>query len=339
MSLMKPSLKKISELTGYSVATVSNTLSGNRKVSENAAEVIFNTARAIGYITTSKIRRVKLVSLRLTGKIFDSTPFFTPLIDGVSAECAAYGYDLTYLPLDVDSPSFSEHLQKLRSDINSAIILIGSEMTGDEYHYFENFPIPIVTLDYWCPYFIFNGVEINNYDAAYLATNYLISKGHTRIGYLRGEFRIRAFHERGRGYRGCMFDHELFCPDSYTLTLGVTADRAYKDMLTHLGTERKMPSAFFADDDIIALGAVKALQERGYKVPEDISIIGFDDIAFCSMSSPGLTSIHVPAYEMGSLAVRRLHEMLERSDSVITRTQVCVTVTERESVRELSVLG
>ena len=331
---MKPNLKKISELTGYSVATVSNTLSGNRKVSQEAANKIFSTAREIGYITMAKIKRVKLVSLRITGKIFDSTPFFTPLIDGVSAECAACGYDLTYVPLDVDSPSFSEHLRKLQSDMNSAVILIGSEMTGEEYHYFENFSVPIVTLDYWCPNYRFNGVEINNYDAAYLATNYLISKGHTRIGYLRGDFRIRAFHERGRGYRGCMFDHELFCPDSNILTLGVTADRAYNDMLSHLSQERKMPTAFFADDDIIALGAIKALQEKGFRIPQDISIMGFDDISYCTVSTPALTSMHVPAYEMGSLSVRRLHELMEHKDSVITRTQVCVTITERDSICE-----
>ena len=322
-------------MTGFSVATVSNTLSGNRSVGLKTAEIIFNAAREIGYISVSKIRRVKLVSLRITGKIFDSTPFFTPLIDGVSAECAACGYELTYLPLDIDSSFFSEQLQRLRGDINSAIILIGSEITGDEFHYFEDFPIPIVTLDYWCPFFKFNGIEINNYDAAYLATNYLISKGHTRIGYLRGDFRIRAFHERGRGYRGCMFDHEFFCPDSFTLTLGVTPDKAYTDMLNHLENERKLPTAFLADDDIIALGAIKAFQKKGFRIPEDISIIGFDDIPYCSMSTPGLTSIHVPAYEMGSLAVRRLHEMLEHKDKVITRTQVCVTVTERDSIHQL----
>ena len=86
-------------------------------------------------------------------------------------------------------------------------------------------------------------------------------------------------------------------------------DGAYKDMKEYLAKGAKMPTAFFADDDMIALGCIKAFQEAGYRVPEDISVASFDDLPFCEISSPRLTTIKVFKYEMGQIAVRRLsHE-------------------------------
>ena len=328
----KPSLKQISEITGYSIATVSNALSGNRGVSPEAAAQIYQCAKDTGYISIRKIRRVKLVALRTTGKIFDATPFFSTLLQGVSEECAANGYEMNYTPLEVDAPGFTEQLQKLQNDMLSAIILLGSEITGDEYRYFDGFTVPLVTLDYWCPNQRYNGVEINNFDAGRMVASYLIGRGHQRIGYLRGEWRIRAFHDRGRGFRDALHTHELTCPDAWIVTLGTAMDRAYNDMLAWLQSGPELPTAFFADDDIIALGAIKALQEKGIRVPQDVSVIGFDDLPYCTISAPSLTSMSVPAAEMGRMAVRRLRDVLEQRDSLVTRNQVSVTIAERDSV-------
>ena len=333
---MKPGLKQISELTGYSLATISNALSGNRSVSPEATARILRVAKETGYYTLRRIHRIKLVSMRVSGRIFDATPFFTPLMGGVSDGCNEIGMDLQYLALEADSEGFSQQLQKLENDIGSAIILLGTEMSGLEYHHFDSCSLPLVTLDYWCPNQRYSGIEINNYDAGYRAASYLIDKGHRLIGYLRGEWRIRAFHDRGRGYRACMHDHELTIPEAFTVTLGVAMDRAYMDMKSYLQTLPQLPTAFFADDDIIALGAIKALQEAGIRVPEDVSVIGFDDLPYCDISSPSLTSMHVPAFEMGRMAVMRMKELLEHNAGVISRTQICATVTERDSVRDLT---
>ena len=97
-----------------------------------------------------------------------------------------------------------------------------------------------------------------------------------------------------------------------------------------------MPTAFFADNDMIALGCIKAFEEYGYRVPEDISVIGFDDLPFCEISTPRLTTIKVYKYEMGQLAVRRLIELMKDGNSKInTKTQVCTEFVERDSVADL----
>ena len=98
----------------------------------------------------------------------------------------------------------------------------------------------------------------------------------------------------------------------------------------------EMPTAFFADNDIIAMGAMKALQEHGFRIPDDISIVGFDDLPFCSVTSPSLSTIKVFKQEMGRAAVRRLNELIQYGDQFKTKTQICCEFIERESVKKIS---
>ena len=111
---------------------------------------------------------------------------------------------------------------------------------------------------------------------------------------------------------------------------------ANKDMKEYLAKGAKMPTAFFADDDMIALGCIKAFQEAGYRVPEDISVASFDDLPFCEISSPRLTTIKVFKYEMGQIAVRRLIEVMKDGGKINTKTQVCTEFVERDSVIDLN---
>ena len=106
-------------------------------------------------------------------------------------------------------------------------------------------------------------------------------------------------------------------------------------MIEYLSTSSVLPTAFFADNDMIALGAMKALEELGYRIPQDISIIGFDDLPYCEISTPRLSSMRVPKQEMGKLAVDRLVEIIKKNDNIITKYQVCAEFVERDSVKKL----
>ena len=108
-------------------------------------------------------------------------------------------------------------------------------------------------------------------------------------------------------------------------------------MLDYLQDAPKLPTAYFADNDMIALGAMKALQEMGIRVPEDVSIVGFDDLPFSEISNPSLTTLRVPKQEMGRLAVKKLVEVINEDVKVKTKTQVCTTFIERHSVKEIKI--
>ena len=206
----------------------------------------------------------------------------------------------------------------------------------------EDFPLymsgncPMVLLDCWSSNYSVNAVLINNADSAVTAVQYLINKGHREIGYLRGRFRIKAFTSRCAGYSRALSKNNIELNSQYIFTVSTTMDGAYKDMKEYLAKGAKMPTAFFADDDMIALGCIKAFQEAGYRVPEDISVASFDDLPFCEISSPRLTTIKVFKYEMGQIAVRRLIEVMKDGGKINTKTQVCTEFVERDSVIDLN---
>ena len=106
-------------------------------------------------------------------------------------------------------------------------------------------------------------------------------------------------------------------------------------MKAYLETGPQLPTAYFADNDMVALGAIRALQEKGYQVPEDISVVGFDDLPFCEIANPPLTTLRVPKQEMGRVAVKRILEVINGTDKIKTKTQVCTIFVERDSVRDL----
>jgi LacI family transcriptional regulator len=332
---MKAGIKQISDITGFSPATVSNALNKKRGVNLKTAEEIFRVAREIGYLANNTISKIKLVIYKKNGLIIDDTPFFTLLIAGIEQECRESGYEMVIGNLDARHPDYREQVKQLLHEPDTAIVLLGTELSAEDLKSYQKASCPILLLDYWSFDMDFNAVLINNADSARMAVNYLFTNGHRKIGYLKGKFRILGFRQRESGYHSAMRENGVEANGQFTVELSTTMNRAYRDMLDYLNTKPALPTAFFADNDMIALGAMKALREKGYRIPEDISIVGFDDLPFCEISSPRLTSMRVPKQEMGRLAVRKVIDMLHSSEDVCTKLQVCTKFIERESVKKL----
>lgn len=332
---MKVSIRQISEKTGYSPATVSNALNRKKGVNRETASEIFKVAKELGYINEASVTKIKFVLYKHNGLITEDTPFFSLMIDGFEKECREYGYEMVLCYLDRRSPDYEEQVKWLLSDTSAAVALMGAELMEGELDIFKGAKCPFLTLDFWSSDMSIDGVTINNSDSARMAVEYLIDRGHKKIGYLRGKFRIKAFRSRAVGFRIAMNKRELPILNSYIFSLETTMDGSYHDMCELLKDKPELPTAFFADNDMIALGAMKALQEYGYKIPEDVSIIGFDDLPFCEIASPRLTSLRVPKQEMGQIAVRRINDMIKNQTSAKLKTQVCTEFIERDSVRTI----
>ena len=178
-----------------------------------------------------------------------------------------------------------------------------------------------------------SAVLMNNESSSRQATEYLIGKGHRKIGYLKGSVRILNFVRRCRGFQQVMQENGLD-GDEFVITVGPSIVDSYKAMQEYVAAKKPLPTAFFADNDMIALGAMKALQEGGYKVPEDISIIGFDDIPFCEAFNPGLTTMKVHNKELGEVAVHMLVELIDNNgnDGLCRCTEIYNELIERGSV-------
>lgn len=332
---MKVSIRDISRKTGFSPATVSNALNHKRGVNKETAAKVFQVAKEMGYINEDSISKIKFVIFKRNGSIIEDTPFFQSLINGCEQECRRKGYEMVICNVDQRDQDYETQVKEMLRDSASAFVLLGTEMMDDDLKIFKNARTPLVLLDYWSEDMELNGVLINNADSARMATEYLIRKGHTKVGYIRGSYRIKGFRSRAIGYQTAMRKEKLEIPDDYVLTVSTTMNGAYHDMLCILDKKLNMPTAFVVDNDMIALGVMKALQERGYRIPEDISLIGFDDLPFSEISFPPLTTLRVPKQEMGKLAAQRVIELIQNPTSAVTKTQVCTTFVERQTVKQL----
>lgn len=334
---MKVNIRKISDITGFSPATVSNALNHKRGVNAETASRIIQVAKEMGYTEESRISRVKFVMFKKYGNVVEDTPFFPLMIAGVEEECRTCGMEMTIVNLDRRQPDFDELLAGICNDRTSAIILLGTELEDEDIDLIRKLPFPYVVIDYWKEDMTFDSVLINNADSARMATEYLLSKGHRKIGYIAGNFRIKPFRSRFAGFKTALDKAGIGVDENLIVRVTPSMDQAYLDMKDYLERtpREKLPTAFFADNDIIALGVMKAVWESGLRIPDDISMVAFDDLTFSSICNPPLTTLRVPKQDMGRVAVRRIRDMIRDGEGLHLKTQVCTDFVERESVREL----
>lgn len=336
--MAKISVREISRRTGYSPATVSNALNHKRGVSEQTAQEIRKAAGSLGYQRTTKLKRVQFVIARQSGRMLDEGTFRLAVINGIEYEARQHGLSTTYITLELaNERTRKAQVAQVLSDSSCGVVLLGTEMIEEDYDLFADAEIPIVVVDGNSSNHFFETVVFSNETSAYKATSYLISKGHKEIGYLGGGLRIRNFPLRQRGFERALTEAGLPVRKKYQIMLGTDKpESACQDMLEWLATKPELPTAFFADNDALAVGAIRALVESGYKVPEDVSVVGFDDLDYASVTHPPLTTVHVPRFDIGRTAVRKLIEQSENPQPYTIASHLSTTFVERESVRDLT---
>lgn len=332
---MKVNIRKISEITGFSMSTVSNALNRKRGVNKQTAEKILKTAEELGYRVEEELTKIRFVIFRKNGMIIDESSFHPAVIEGVEHQAKLMGYETIFCYVDVNDPDYEEQLVDILEDKQSAVVLLGTEMMEEDYEPYACSKNRIILLDGRSDRYAIDSVLINDTEAAEEAVGYLAEKGHERIGYLRGEFRIQAFRSRELGYYQKMHRLGLPVKPEYIAVVGTRIETAYQKMREYLAGAEELPTAFFADNDVIAIGCMRAMKECGYDVPGDISVIGFDDVAYGMVSDPPLSTMHVYKQELGARAVCELLSMTEKDNRAKVKIQVCAEFVERGSVKEI----
>lgn len=332
---MKYSIRKISEISGFSPATVSNALNHKRGVNVQTAEEILSVARQVGYIKAKKVERIRFLIFRKNGLIIIDNPFFSQVIESAEKVCHECGYDMIVSNLDLSQVDYRDRIKDIISDETTGILLLATELTKEEMQLFREVKAPFVVLDAWFDDMDFFTVQANDEDSVRKAVAYLVENGHTQIGYLSGKYRTRNFIGRGVGFRRAIRDNMLTLNNDYVFKLTPTLDDSYKDMCSYLGAGRDIPTAFFADNDVIAIGAMKALKQFGYKIPGDISVVGFDDYPYSSIFSPPLTTVKFYQNEMGRLGAQSLIDKIKHPNIINVRIQIGTKLQIRDSVKNI----
>lgn len=282
-----------------------------------------------------KTSTILLIIYKQHGRVVADTPFFESLIKGVSDMTYKLGYHRLSVSYFYSQENKAEQLSSLRSIKCAGIVLLATEMRATDVTQFEHLGVPIVLLDNWFPTKNLDSVVIDNSRGAWTAVRYLRNMGHTDIGYLHSNTEIRNFLERRDGYIQAMrYFHTSDIDPLHTIVeVGSTMESAYKDMSRYLDGNPYLPTAYFADNDLIAMSCIRALKDHGLRVPEDISVIGFDDVSTAAIADPPLTTMAVPKTNMGAIAVRRLVEHVKgETDGEVVRISVLPEIVQRASV-------
>lgn len=242
--------------------------------------------------------------------IIGDTPFFNSLFKGAEQSCKNNQLNL-YIKYTASLPELLASLRHISPQLKSGVILLGTEMTREELASVQETNVPIVILDTTCNDIPFNYIAINNRQGAFNATLHLIDQFKTQPGYLRSNYEITNFNERADGFYRAIRSVGMSASQSIVHYLAPSLEGAYSDMVDILLRGEATARCYFADNDLIAAGAMKAFIEAGYKIPKDIGFVGFDNIPLCTMLTPELSSVDVPKLYLSSHAVERLISIMK----------------------------
>lgn len=335
---MKTIMQDIARLAGVSPGTVSNALNNRKGVSKDTRERVLKIAEELGYYRSRKeeSKVIRFIIFKKHGYVVSDTPFFLGLIEGIERECRANGFEVLVSHIIYNQHNDEDVQEIVKQEQIAGVLLLATEMNESDLEPFRKLSVPIILLDSYFNNADFDYVLINNCKGAYQAVNYLIKSGHVEIGCLGSSKPIKNFDYRYEGFRDALTEAKLGVHKEYELLLEPTLEGAYRNMKELLKSkDLKLPTAFFAFNDILALGAIKAMQENGISIPEQVSIVGFDDMPFCEISMPRLTTIRVHTQYIGKTAIRRLMQQISEQYEQKLKIEINTELVERESVRKL----
>lgn len=266
------------------------------------------------------------------GQVIKDTPFFSEMMETIQKVGLSASYKIPVV--NYTEGESSRHLLDLCSrGTTQGILLLASEMSEEEFELYGQVEKPLVVIDAHFPTAYVDCIGIDNEYLVRQGVRYAYQMGHRHIGFLASRIFTYNFLERLSSYRSTMNELELEIGEQDIVYLHCTADLAYDDMRRYLTTcaLSELPTCFVAGNDLLAIGAIKALKEFHIRIPEDVSVIGFDDMPIVTMMDPPLTSLHFNTCDICQAAVYRLIQKI-RGEAACCRTDIRGHLVPRNSV-------
>lgn len=329
--------RDVARLAGVSRTTVSLVLNNvpNARISPETRRRVLEAARQLNYhphaaarsLVSRRAMTLGLILCQTPEQVF-ADPFLPQVLLGINSVAQECGYRILLETVaHPDDDGYAALALEKRTD---GIILSGprSDDRALRALHAEGFPIVLLgqLRDTDIPF-----VDVDNVQAAYIAVEHLIRLGHTRIGIItNGPLHYTASADRLEGYRRALADHHIPL-DERLITTGAFREESGREAMERLLDLPQPPTAVFAASDAVALGAMVAIRRRGLHIPRDIALVGFDDIPLSAYVNPPLTTVRLPAYELGREAAWLLVEIVEGRTPESTRVLLETTLVVRES--------
>ncbi|MDH2068989.1 ribose operon transcriptional repressor RbsR [Pantoea sp. GD03673] len=310
-------MKDVARLAGVSTSTVSHVINNNRFVSEGVREKVEQAIRHLNYAPSALARSLKINQTHTIGMLLttSSNPFYAEVVRGVEESCYQRGYSLILCNTAGDEERMNRSLETLMQKRVDGLLIMCTESHLPSADILNRYPsVPTVMMD-WAP---FEGrgdiIQDNALLGGELATQHLIDSGYTRIACIAGPQDKTPARMRLEGYRNAMTKSGLEILPGYIVNGDFEFQGGYNGMVELLALETP-PEAVFTSNDAMAVGVYHALYQAGIQVPQQMAVMGYDDIELARYLTPPLSTIHQPKDALGELAIDTLIHRLSEPDA------------------------
>jgi len=325
-------LKDVARVAGVSIATVSRVLNGHEYVSDETRHKVLSTVEELGYRPSQLAISLRTGKSRVFGLIISDigNPYFASVVRGIEDIAYNNGYSIILCNSDEDPEKEELYINVfLDSSVSGAIVACAREDSVCSKKLLDG-SIPVVAMDRRISNLDVDTVVTNNVKGAYDAVTHLIEQGHRRIGYIGGPVHTTTGKERWEGYKKALMDHGVEL-DPELVKVGNFKQQSGQEAARELLNEEGRPSALFTANNLMTLGALNAIHEEGLKIPEQIAIVGFDDLPWAQSLDPPLTAVQQSAYELGRTAADLLIKRINKPKRPITNVTLDTNLIVRKS--------
>ncbi len=336
-------MTEIAEQSGVSLSTVSLVLRDKPGVGSDTRQRVLEVARDLGYIPrkltspyTPTLTNIGLILKADPDRVPEANKFYSHVVAGIEMACRRRQVNLLYATMTVDEDSYPLELPRLLVEEDSAdgLLLVGAFLNEVLAQVVERHSTPVVLVDAYAMSDEYDAVVSDNFKGAYQAITYLIQLGHRHIGLVGSHPEAYpSIQERRNGYLRVLKDRDI--SDRYVAECHIVNNEEIREATNTLLRRNPQITAIFGVNDEVTITVMDAAQDLGRQVPDDLSVVGFDNIDLAACVSPSLTTMHVDKLGMGRLAVQLLINRLEHPESSLVRAAIRPCLIERTSARAI----
>lgn len=308
-------IRDVAALAGVSISTVSRTLSGNIPVDPETQERVLEAVKALQYKPNALAKGLKEGKTNLIALVIPNitNPLFPAIARGVEDKARSLGYNVILCNTDENKSIEKNYIKEMNKRWIDGFIFATACDDSDHLLELRRTGTPVVLLVRAMEADI-DKVVLDNFRGAYTMTQYLLQQGNRSIAIINGDLKLRLYRDRFNGYcaalrdAGIEINKTLICNED-----SMDTSSPYK-LMENMLNKGIRPDAVFATSDPKALGVIRAIHDAGLRIPEDVSVVGFDNLDISAMFEPPLTTMSQPLYKMGGLAVARLIDLIKNKD-------------------------
>lgn len=329
----KHTIYDVAKRAGVAISTVSRVLNQSPYVSDSTKSRVEKAISELDFYPQVNARNLARKEAQLISVAVPTftTPFFNEVLKGVKDEIKTTGLDFIIYNTGSDNPeaNFSGFIEK---GIPDAMVIFSIEITETIHKRLKDLPIPVILVGYEHPDYDY--IYWDNYHGGFIAAEHLVKQGFTKIGMIRPHSKSTISDQRERGFRDALRENGVPMDEDY-LVSGITrkhagfSEEAGAEAINILLARNKMPQALFCSNDAQAIGAIYSLEEKGFSVPADVAVMGYDNIKISNYLN--LSTVDQKMYEVGKASIKRLAERIKNSDLKPMQTLIKPELVVRKS--------